>query len=375
MRVSSRTEALTAGQRSELNRFRARWSAIRRSTEPADRDAAEEGVRLAYAAAGLTPPARMVWCEGPVAMSQAAHIPSRADGPNVRWKLIDRLHRRAFSRIRKSVSRRMLAEVEGAVEPADALVAAAAETVARAVTQDNASLFARYRRSEPLSWSCVLQELLGRQGFRHAAAGPGDLSWLATCDVLRRVLGVRAETEPLAGLSLLAANVGWLQPHAQTCWLSERPEVLRGDVGDRLHCVDGPALRFRDGWSVWAWRGVEVSRELIEHPEGITLAEIDDEANVQVRRCMIEIMTPQRYVALGGAIRIAEDETGVLWRKNFLHADSWAAVDVINATAEADGTRKHFFLQVPPNLQTARDAVAWTYGMRPELYAQLVVRT
>jgi hypothetical protein len=30
---------------------------------------------------------------------------------------------------------------------------------------------------------------------------------------------------------------------------------------------------------------------------------------------------------------------------------------------------------VPPNLQTARDAVAWTYGMRPELYAQLVVRT
>ena len=130
-----------------------------------------------------------------------------------------------------------------------------------------------------------------------------------------------------------------------------------------------------DGWSVWAWRGVEVSRELIEHPEGITLAEIDDEANVQVRRCMIEIMTPQRYVALGGAIRIAEDETGVLWRKNFLHADSWAAVEVINATAEADGTRKHFFLQVPPNLQTARDAVAWTYGMRPELYAQLVVRT
>jgi hypothetical protein len=75
MRVSSRTEALTAGQRGELNRFRARWSAIRRSTEPADRDAAEEGVRLAYAAAGLTPPARMVWCEGPVAMSQAAHIP------------------------------------------------------------------------------------------------------------------------------------------------------------------------------------------------------------------------------------------------------------------------------------------------------------
>jgi hypothetical protein len=375
MRVSSRTEALTAGQRSELNSFRARWSAMRRSTEAADRDAAEEGVRLAYVAASLTPPERVVWCESPVAMSQAAHIPSRADGPNSRWELIDRLRREVFSRIRKAVSRKMLAEVESAVNPADALVAACADVVARAATQDNASLFARYRRSEPLSWSCVRQELLGRQGFRYLAAGPGDLSWLATCDVLRRALGVRAETESLAGLSLLAANVGWLQPHARTCWLSERPEVLRGDVGDRLHGADGPALRFRDGWSVWAWRGVEVPRQMIEHPEALTLAAIDEEANVQIRRCMIEIMTPQRYVASGGAVRIAEDETGVLWRKNFLHADAWAAVEVINATPEADGTRRHFFLQVPPNLQTAREAVAWTYGMRPEVYAQLVVRT
>jgi uncharacterized protein DUF6745 len=48
---------------------------------------------------------------------------------------------------------------------------------------------------------------------------------------------------------------------------------------------------------------------------------------------------------------------------------------VINATPETDGTRKHFFLQVPPNLRTPREAVAWTYGMRPEAYANLVVRT
>ena len=64
---------------------------------------------------------------------------------------------------------------------------------------------------------------------------------------------------------------------------------------------------------------------------------------------MIEIMTPQRYVALGGAVRVAEDETGILWRKTWLASDAWAAVEVINATPEPDGTQKHFFLQVPPN--------------------------
>jgi len=52
-----------------------------------------------------------------------------------------------------------------------------------------------------------------------------------------------------------------------------------------------------------------------------------------------------------------------------------AAVEVINATPERDGTRKHFFLQVPANMRTARDAVAWTYGLRPDVYAQLAVRT
>lgn len=177
------------------------------------------------------------------------------------------------------------------------------------------------------------------------------------------------------GLWRLARSLGWLQPHRHTCWLAERPNLLRGDAADRLHCASGPALRFPDGWSVWAWKGVEVPRWVIEQPEQITLASIDGESNVQVRCCMIEIMTPQRYVTLGGAVRVAEDETGVLWRKRWLASDAWAAVEVINATPEPDGTHKQFFLQVPTNMQTAREAVAWTYGLTADVYARLVVRT
>jgi hypothetical protein len=90
---------------------------------------------------------------------------------------------------------------------------------------------------------------------------------------------------------------------------------------------------------------------------------------------MIEIMTPQRYVAQGGAARVAEDETGILWRKAWLASDAWAAVEVINATPEPDGTRQHFFLQVPATMRTAREAVAWTYGLSANAYARLAVRT
>jgi hypothetical protein len=230
-------------------------------------------------------------------------------------------------------------------------------------------------RRHGLSWSGAFAALVAPRSLRSGAAGQHELSWLATHNYLREVLELETETEALLGLMLLAANVGWLTPHERTCWLAERPNLLCGDARDRLHNASGPALRFADGWSFWAWRGVEVPRWIIEQPNDITLAAIDRELDVQVRRCMIEIMTPQRYVALGGAARIAEDEAGILWRRTWLGSDAWSAVEVVNATPEPDGSHRHFFLQVPANLRTARDAVAWTYGMRGDAYVNLVQRT
>jgi hypothetical protein len=368
-------EALTPEQAAALGVYRTRWAALRRSTISAARGVAEEGVRLAYRAAGLDPPTRLVWCDGPIALSHLALRSSGADGANVKCAILDRPHRQAQAAVAKRLHRRLKTEVEARVNPADPLVEAAAEIVLQGAAQEDGPLLDRLRRARPLTWSYVLQALLGHQGLRFEAIGPHELSWLGSYDYYRNVIGLRAETESLQGLSQLAQSLGWLQPHARTCWLVERPDRLRGDDRDRLHDERAPALRFRDGWSVWAWKGVVIPSLLIQNPERITLAMIDHEQNVQIRRCMIEIMTPERYVAQGGAVRVSEDETGVLWRKIWLSADAWAAVEVINATPEPDGTHRHFFLQVPAHMRTAREAVAWTYGLSAATYKQLVVRT
>jgi hypothetical protein len=367
--------ALTSEQTAALGRYRARWAAIRRSTEPADRGAAEEGVRLAYRAAGLAPPGRLVWCNGPIALSERAGRASRTDGANVKSTIVHRMRRQVAASVGSRVHRRVQALVQSMVDPADALIASVADAVETAAVQESVSLLDLLRRSSPLSLSHAAGLLLGPRGFCDSAVGPHELSWLGVYDYLRDMFGLQAETTALRGLSEVAASLGWWQPHQQICWLAERPNLLRGDARDRLHNPDGPALRFPDGWSVWAWKGVEVPRAVIERPEAITLAAIDAETNVQVRRCMIEIMTPQRYVALGGAERVAEDETGILWRRTWLQFDAWAAVEVINATPEPDGTRRHFFLQVPATIRTAREAVAWTYGLNANSYANLVTRT
>ena len=89
---------------------------------------------------------------------------------------------------------------------------------------------------------------------------------------------------------------------------------------------------------------------------------------------MIEVMTPERFIALGGATKVAHCEAGTLWRKTWW-GDAWAAVEVVNGTPEPDGSSKHYFLQVPSHMRSARQAVAWTYGMPERQYARLSLRT
>ncbi|RNF81972.1 hypothetical protein EEJ42_45875, partial [Streptomyces botrytidirepellens] len=48
------------------------WRAVAAATGPADREAAEAGIGLAYEQAGLEPPERIVWTGSPLAGTAAA---------------------------------------------------------------------------------------------------------------------------------------------------------------------------------------------------------------------------------------------------------------------------------------------------------------
>jgi hypothetical protein len=126
------------------------------------------------------------------------------------------------------------------------------------------------------------------------------------------------------------------------------------------------ALRYRDDWCVHAWKRVQVPAWMIEHPELIAPARISDMFDPVPRNSMIEIMTPERFVKTGTVSKVAEDETGVLWRKSWsfrgVAIGSRCAVEVVNRYPEPDGSRRHHVLRVPSSMRTAREAVAWTYS-------------
>jgi len=68
-----------------LNEYLDRWALLHLCRDLADRDAAEAGLHLAYAAAGLETPPRVIWCKGPleVANSLASASTTTAIGASV----------------------------------------------------------------------------------------------------------------------------------------------------------------------------------------------------------------------------------------------------------------------------------------------------
>ena len=357
---------LTDVQRAGLAEYGERWSRIRQTTARVDRDEAEEGVRRAYAAAGLAPPRHVMWGESPY---EIAHKWARylSAGESVRHLVVDMVRRRAEAAVDRAVSlsvRTALME-ESRLSRLPAYSASIDDAVLRACERMRPRLRTR------LFSLAKLTSFRRSQTFAATSFGFQSAPILGALEYLHDVGGLRPHTRSLAGLWQIAKNASWIIPHEDACWLSERPDRLELDANGRLHCANGPALNYQDGWSAYAWKGVIVPAWIIRRPEMINVRNIGTAIDPQVRRCMIEILTPARFIVEGGACRVSQDESGVLWRQRW-RWEAWACVEVVNGSPEPDGTFRHYFLQVPATVRSAREGVAWTYGLTEHRYRPAV---
>jgi hypothetical protein len=199
--------------------------------------------------------------------------------------------------------------------------------------------------------------------------GQHDAGALALIDVLERAVGLRPG-QPLAGQVLIGRSAGWWWPFEQVVILTERPcalDLARDEQG-RLHHPTGPVVAYPDGWAVWAWHGVRVPRQVIERPDTITVAQIRGARNLEARRVMLERYGLDRYLRDADATLVQADRYGKLWRCELPNDEPLAIVEVVNATPEPDGTYATYLLRVPPTVSSAKQAVAWTFGMFAEDY-------
>jgi hypothetical protein len=421
MSPTRKIAALTREQRARLGEFAERWTAIGLCTDAADRPRAEAAIREMYCQGGLEPPRTIVWCGSPLSLGRIgaiirdrslfASVPPGA-GSSAANSVGDRVR----AGVRRSVAARMEPEpsnadecgwfvpsvwgiadvwdrvrvdvgsnVDDAVDSVrrsvwDAVWSAVRDSVRDMVDQSRLWDDPQWWDDDPFEkwyWARQRADYTTVLGTMEDGAGDGvvhgahEAAWLAFYRYFHDAVGLVDETSKLSGLWELAQSAGWAAPYRNICWVSERHHVLARDEEGRLHSLAGPACAYPDGFAIYAVHGVRVPRYVIEEPRQISVERIDDEANAEIRRVMIEryrhgeeVSGTAAFLRDAGAERLDHDERyGTLWRCEMPHDEPIVMVEVVNSTPEADGRYKRYWLRVPPDMTTAREAVAWTFNV------------
>lgn len=361
--------------RSAIGASAERWRKARFNTDRCDRSAAEAALMDAYKAVGLREPRNIIWCDSPIAIERSRKYfwYRLQPGRPVKSDIIDRPLIAAMNAMHDLPHRTYRALMDGFTFPNNEMGAVQAidTAVNAAAGKVRWSLASHARRLTGLAAghpTCT--------PFSVSHWAPYELrSTLGLCHFIHQHFGRTSVISDAEPLWRLGTSIGWIVPHENICWVSERFAVCSTDAQGRLHNSTGPALAFSDGIAWHFWKNIAVPSWVIEHPRRITVGLVDVQRDPFIRRCMIDIMTPEAFIADGGAKRIASDATGTLWSKRWGGADIWSAVEVVNGTKNPDGTWSRYFLQVPGHFARPLDAVAWTYGMTPEHYARLEYRT
>ena len=154
--------------------------------------------------------------------------------------------------------------------------------------------------------------------------------------------------------------------------MTDRPTRLRRDDANRLHCEDGPAIEYGDGWSVYAWHGTRIPQDWIVNRKTLDPKTALTHKNVEMRRAAADIVGWEAVLEHVSARVIDVDkdpEIGTLLevdlpdspRSRFLRVQC--------------GTKRVFALPVPAEMKTALQANAWTYDVDVKTILRLEART
>ena len=312
--MAEKIMTLTAAQKARLPEFARKWIEIGLSTQPADREKAERAIKGLYRLAKLKEP-RVIWLPCPISAALSAMLYARLVSSK-------RLGIEVGSAVRSAVDSAVRSAVDSGVDSAG-------------LSFFGGSLWANYS-----AWA----------------------------DYFNEVLAISIDRNYLD----LTESCGFYWTLDDVCFASERPARLNLDAAGRLHCENGQSIGYPSGWGLWHWHGVGVPRDVIEQAEILTKDRILKEANAEVRRVMIERLGNEKFLKLAGAKSIHQDRCGNLYRIELPGDEPLVAVEVVNSTPEPDGHFKRYFLRVPPNITRAKDAVAWTFAMKPEDYLPMI---
>ena len=206
--------------------------------------------------------------------------------------------------------------------------------------------------------------------FNEMGYGSMDISWLSLYKFFIEVVGL--DLKKITGLLELANHTGWYNAYEDIVVFQHSPEYIKFDEDNRLHCETGPAIRYRDGYSVYAWHGVRVPAEWIENKESLTAEVALTWENVEQRRCAAEILGWESVIKELNPTIIDSDPDPMIGDLLEVNIPDIGTERFIRVKC---GTGRYFCLPVPPETKTALSGNSWTYGVEEAVLKQLEIRT
>ncbi len=208
--------------------------------------------------------------------------------------------------------------------------------------------------------------------------GSMDAYWISYYQFPEKFLGVEYSINDKKILDIwsnLAKSCSWFWCYENYCFVSDRPEKLSFNTQNRLHCEDGPAVRWIDGWEIYYWNGIEVPKQWILDKNSITKETIINEKNAEKRRCIREIIGTKRYANLIDIKEIDKDHVNgqdvILYRTEKKDDIINEYIYYVNVTCHS--TLRQYFLCIPKEAaKNAWSAVAWTFKMNEKEYKPII---
>ena len=233
-----------------------------------------------------------------------------------------------------------------------------------------------------------LRDSLGASLASTYFGGQYDSPWVAFY-LFCAEIGVKYKPDAKPKLEIVAdlcKSCGWIYFYEKICFVSGRPKVKTVMVQRNngwihvLHCVDGPAMSFADGWRIYAWRGVRIPAKY--YLKTVSAKSILSEPNAEIRRALME-----RYDHLGGKGQFLLDcgakvlDTSVQPMRDG-NCDSINELLAIDLPDDPDlrmvalrvidpSTGRQYIIRVPPDQTTVQGALAWSFNVAPDKYRLL----
>jgi len=153
---------------------------------------------------------------------------------------------------------------------------------------------------------------------------------------------------------------GYRWIHEEFCLVCDFPDSIQVDEQYRPHCETGPSHEWSDGWKLWYIQGRRVTEQIVMRPETLTVKQINDESDNDLRAIMLERKGWANYIreAELEPLEVFENDVEtsieVLYSTPFKHK-------VLVATCT---TGRLFAMPVPDTIETCEAARSWIHGSK-----------